>query len=190
MTKRTIVAGFGINDSPVPVKCRRTKFNCPYYVRWAHMVKRCYSSVYHKKYPTYIDCTVCDEWLLFSTFKSWMEKQDWKGKQLDKDIIKPNNKVYSPSTCAFVSAKENHILCDAKGIRGKYPKGVCYHHINKNFLAYITIKNKRVNLGSYSTIELASASYKKAKKQALIVASMEAIDPRVSKGFLMHASLY
>ena len=119
-----------------------------------------------------------------------MKTQNWKGNQLDKDIIKPHNKIYSPLTCAFVTQEENSILCDAKSIRGAYPKGVCYHKINKNFLAYITIKNKRVNLGSYSSIESAVNAYKKAKKEALIAASKEAENPRVSQGFLLHSAMY
>tara|TARA_R110002073_G_scaffold1482_4_gene10486 strand:- start:16 stop:588 length:573 start_codon:yes stop_codon:yes gene_type:complete len=190
MAKKTLLFGVGVNDSLTPIRCRKTKYICPYYVRWAHMIKRCYSELFHSTNPTYKDCSVCDEWLCFSSFKSWMKKEDWKDKQLDKDIIKPRNKIYSPETCAFVTSEENHILCDAKNIRGKYPKGVCYHNINKNFLSYITIKNKRVNLGSHDSIESAVASYKKAKKNALITASKEATDPRIAKGFLLHASFY
>jgi len=190
MARKSIVAGVGINDSLSPVKGRNPKWACPYYTRWAHMIKRCYSDLFHKTNPTYKSCSVCADWIYFSNFKKWMVTQDWKGKQLDKDIIKPKNKIYSPELCAFVTSEENHILCDAKNIRGKYPKGVCYHNQNNNFLAYITIKNKRVNLGSHKTIELAVIAYKKAKKQALIVASTEATDQRVSNGFLLHASYY
>jgi hypothetical protein len=190
MTKKSIVHGVGINDSLNPVKGRNPKWACPYYSRWAHMIKRCYSEKFHKTDATYKDCYVCDDWLYFSNFKSWMQKQDWQNKQLDKDIIKPLNKMYSPETCAFVTPAENHILCDSKSIRGKYPKGVCYHKQNNNFTAYITIKNKRVNLGSHSSIDLAVAAYKKAKKSALIVASEEATNPRVAQGFLLHSSFY
>lgn len=190
MTKKSIVFGVGINDSLTPVKGRNPKWVCPYYSRWAHMIKRCYSDHFHKTNTTYKDCFCCDDWLYFSNFKSWMQKQDWQNKQLDKDIIKPLNKMYSPETCAFVTPAENHILCDSKSIRGKYPKGVCYHKQNNNFIAYITIKNKRVNLGSHSSIELAVAAYKKAKKSALIIASEEATNPRVAQGFLLHSSFY
>ena len=190
MTKRTMVFGVGINDSVTPVRCRKTKYICPYYSRWSHMIKRCYSECFHKTNATYKDCTTCEEWLTFSNFKRWMQAQDWQGMQLDKDIIKPKNKIYSPENCAFVTCEENNILCDAKSIRGKYPKGVCYHQINKNFLAYITIKNKRVNLGSFPSVDLAVESYKKAKKIALIAASKEATNKKVSKGFLLHSLFY
>lgn len=39
-----------------------------------------------------------------------MIKQDWADKQLDKDLINPNNKLYSPETCFFISGTLNRML--------------------------------------------------------------------------------
>ena len=120
-TKRK-VCGVGINDSPTPINKRvtlphpkgkqvqKTVWACPFYIVWADMLKRCYSPKYLAKYPSYKDCTVCDEWLYFSKFKSWMEQQEWESKELDKDIMVEGNKTYSPNTCLFVSKEVNYIF--------------------------------------------------------------------------------
>ena len=87
------------------------------------MLERCYSKHLDRK-PTYEGVTVCDDWLVFSNFKIWMEKQDWKGKDLDKDIIDPTSKLYSPDTCAFVPRYINTLLNTKQRLRGEYPLGV------------------------------------------------------------------
>lgn len=122
------IFGIGINDSRYE---KRKKVNgeyvlCPYYRIWVGMFKRCYSKNFQEKYPTYIGCTVCDGWVYFSAFKDWMMKQDYKGKHLDKDLMIQGNKVYSPSTCLFVSQKINNLLKPNNSIRGRYKLGVSF----------------------------------------------------------------
>jgi len=39
-----------------------------------------------------------------------MERQDWEGKHLDKDILIPGNKIYSPDRCIFVSSLINLLI--------------------------------------------------------------------------------
>ena len=39
-----------------------------------------------------------------------MESQEWEGKQLDKDIVIPGNKVYSPDACIFVDKRINNLM--------------------------------------------------------------------------------
>ena len=53
-----------------------------------------------------------------------MESQDWKGKQLDKDIISPGNKIYSPDTCVFVEPKINKLIQGKKRKVSDFPIGV------------------------------------------------------------------
>lgn len=69
---------------------------------------------YLAKYPTYKNCTVCDDWLLFTNFKTYFDsnhKTDVDGKSftLDKDILFVGNKHYSPETCVFVPNVINQI---------------------------------------------------------------------------------
>lgn len=113
---RRLVYGVGVNDADYMLKptVNGRRECCPFYQKWKSMLERCYSDKNFKKYPSYIGCTVCYEWLIFSKFKSWMENQDWKGKQLDKDIRVKGNKIYSPETCSFVSHAVNTIEGTAK----------------------------------------------------------------------------
>ena len=44
------------------------------YEVWKKMLQRCYDPYYINKYPSYIDCYVCDEWLCFQNFAKWFYK--------------------------------------------------------------------------------------------------------------------
>lgn len=117
MSKR-LICGRGINDSNCRItrtKQGKTIWRCPYYVVWSSMLFRCYSAYELNRKPTYKDCHVCKEWLLFSNFKAWMEAQDWEGRQLDKDIL-GDGKLYSPGTCCFVPQWLNSLFhpCTSK----------------------------------------------------------------------------
>lgn len=103
------VYGMGVNDADYEVYINGIP--CRYYKRWADMLRRCYVAANDEK-PTYKDCTVCDEWLTFSKFKTWMQIQDWEGKELDKDLL-GNGKLYSPETCCFIPSGLNKFMsCD------------------------------------------------------------------------------
>ncbi|EGF0806017.1 hypothetical protein IBO29_003916 [Salmonella enterica] len=85
------------------------------YKTWGTMLQRCYDDKYQSKYPTYKGCTVCERWLCFANFdkdikhlKGFAEWSDpVNGYSLDKDILIPNNRVYSPDACMFVSNFDN-----------------------------------------------------------------------------------
>ena len=127
--------GVGINDADYNVYETenvdgklKIVWMCPFYRTWKSMLERCYSSKYQSKHPTYKGCSVCVNWLIFSKFKSWMEKQDYQGKQLDKDLLKEGNKVYSPKYCIFVDRKVNLFVIDCGASRGEYMIGVCWNN--------------------------------------------------------------
>jgi CRISPR/Cas system-associated endoribonuclease Cas2 len=134
MTK--LVYGVGVNDLGYRVHVReelpksggkriqKTVFLCKYYEVWKDMLKRCYSEKYLERNPSYIGTSVCNEWLYATAFKKWMEKQDWQDKSLDKDIIVPGSKLYSPETCAFVLPATNLFVTARDACRGDYPIGV------------------------------------------------------------------
>lgn len=77
------------------------------YQTWHNMLVRCYDSNYHKLFPTYKQCTVCNEWKNFTNFSEWFEDNYQEGLVLDKDSKVAGNKIYSPETCTFISSLEN-----------------------------------------------------------------------------------
>lgn len=174
LRRRRLVYGVGVNDADYIISIQdenKRLITCPYYSRWSEMLKRCYSDKYQKKKPTYIGCEVADEWKRFSSFKSWMEKQDWKGKYLDKDILVPGNKVYSEHTCTFVSRELNSLLSHERSSCGSLPLGVTFSKKKKKFVVRCNIGSRRVYLGEYSGYAEASAVYRKAKHDAIVMAA-------------------
>ena len=178
---RSLVQGVGVNDADYVVcitecleerlpsgrKKRRSVWQCPYYSRWCSMLQRCYSKRLHKRRPTYSDCTVCDEWLLFSNFREWMVTKEWEGKDLDKDILFEDNKVYSPTKCVFVTPMLNKFLLDSGASRGKYLLGVDWKPSNNKFQARCSnpITKKYEYLGLFNTEVEAHLVWKVRKKE-------------------------
>ena len=139
---------------------------------WTDMLKRCYSSKYQQKYPTYIDCRVCNEWLYYPNFKKWYEENYYKisnkTSQLDKDILIKNNKVYSPTTCVFVPNFINKLFTKRQNGRGELPVGIYYNKTNKKYVAQLSVfkdgKSVRKGLGYFNTVDEAFEVYKQAKE--------------------------
>lgn len=190
---KKLVYGVGMNDADYAVEKRETVYYgdgsrkekqvwvCPFYRTWKDMLKRCFSDKYKAVRPTYENVTCCKEWLVFSNFKHWMEKQDWKGKQLDKDILVPNNKDYSPETCAFVSRTTNMFVTANDAARGEWPVGVCWDKWREKFKAqcknHFTKKNEY--LGLFTCPYEAHETWRKRKHElAQLVAATET-NPRV-----------
>lgn len=168
-----LICGMGINDADYDVyKTERINgklviiYRCPYYTRWSSMIERCYSDPYLIKHPTYRGVNVCDEWLSFMTFKSWMEKQDWEGKHLDKDLL-GDGKLYSPETCAFILPKTNYLLKDNKSQRGEYLLGVTKLKKSSKFRACCgdPFGVNKIFIGDYPTELEAHSAWKNRKHE-------------------------
>lgn len=164
------VCGVGINDSATSVfkysmvaGKKRVVWTCPYYSYWHNLLKRCYGKSGTVKNRFYKDCTVCEEWLIFSNFKTWMEEQDWEGKHLDKDLLVVGNKVYSPVTCVFIKQDVNKFMTDRAECRGSYPIGVTFKKSIGKFISQISSRGVRSHLGTFSTPEEAHQAWLKAK---------------------------
>ena len=161
--KKGLVYGWGINDSNFKVTSKDENGKLiphPIYRLWVNMIRRCYSGDL-RTLSTYQDKSVCEEWRYFSNFYNWTITKDYKNKQLDKDIIKPENKIYSPDTCCFVTQKLNGLLVFGDAIRGDLPLGVT--RSNKKFRGQISIDGKNVTLGEFYTIVEAELAYLNAK---------------------------
>ena len=131
------------------------------------MMRRCYSDSCHKVQPTYKGCEVCDDWLVFSSFKRWMENQDWSGKQLDKDLLIPGNKIYSPDACSFVSKQLNMFTTDSAASRGDYPIGVFFNSREEKIQSQCRnpFTRKQENLGFFDCEIKAHKEWLKRKHQ-------------------------
>lgn len=176
-----LVYGMGINDADHKVAItqiidgkRKQVWVCPYYSTWRGILMRCQSSFWVKN-SAYQDCTICDEWLIFSNFESWVKEQpnhaEWllntKDWAVDKDFLYPGNKVYSPSTCCLLPRYVNNALLDSAKIRGDYPLGVSYHKQHKRFYSCIKVEGKHRFLGLYDEVKDAHISWQTAKVNAL-----------------------
>ena len=145
------------------------------YIAWNNMLARCYSSKYQNKYPTYIGCNVCDEWLVFSNFKLFYDLNYKENFHLDKDLLVDGNKVYSPSTCIFIPLYINNLFTDRGGKRGEYPIGVSYDKKAKNkYKACISINSDIIHIGMFPTIESAHLAWLNAKQHYIRTTAINA----------------
>lgn len=187
-----LVCGVGINDRRYPAKVhgKITKR----YALWNSLLKRCYCPERQKKQPTYIGCSVSENFKSYSYFHEWCQSQigyNQSGFQLDKDLLLRGNKLYSEDTCVFVPRGLNVLLTTCKTARGKLPVGVSVHQ-GKFVAECCTDKTSPRYLGRFNTSELAFQAYKQAK-EAYIKLQAEKwkahIDPRAFAALMAYAVL-
>lgn len=164
MIKRT-TCGIGYNTGgkyKVKEHGRRTKA----YSTWRNMFQRCYEPRFQIGNPTYVGCSVHEEWHNYQSFAEWFYAHKYSdvGYELDKDLLVAGNKIYSSENCCFVPRQLNALLNNNKAMRGELPQGVHLHRRNTKYVARTTIDNKRKHLGVFDTPEEAFAVYKKAKE--------------------------
>lgn len=137
------------------------------YMTWFGMIRRCYSKKKKEKFPAYFGtCTVCDEWHNYQNFAKWFEENYIEvegGLHIDKDILFPGNKEYSPEKCLLVPQRINMLFVNhPHSNKNGLPTGI---HIIKNGKLVAEYNAKR--LGIYSSLDEAFASYKDAKERAI-----------------------
>jgi hypothetical protein len=183
--KKSLVFGVGINDLTRAIVWREDgkRVLCPIYRLWQNMLGRCYDDKAHERLPTYIDCSTTPDWFYLSKFERWVLTQDWQGKQLDKDILFPNNKLYSPETCVFVEGKLNTFLLERNSARGLYPLGVDWVKKQSKFRARCSnpFTVEKENLGCYNNPEDAHSAWKKRKHELSLAYAEQQTDPRIAE---------
>jgi len=184
MSKK-LVSGFGINDADYAVQPvnGNSRYSCNFYTVWHSMIDRCYSKSFQKWRPSYIGCTVCDDWKYFSNFKKWMEMQDWKNKSLDKDLLVKGNRIYSPDTCVFISTSLNNFVTRRVSGKGELPDGVFIYKKDGRFASQCSnpFTKKRERIGYFSTPSAAHEAWRSRKHElACQLADLES-DERVVK---------
>ena len=138
------------------------------YKAWINMFSRCYSESANKYFPTYVNCTVSEDFHCFQDFAKWYYDNMWGENikfQIDKDILIKNNKVYSKDTCVLVDSKLNHILAKSSITNGEYPIGVYFDKRLNAFTPQFKIDGKKIYLGVYNNPTDAFYRYKEAKEK-------------------------
>jgi len=188
-----LVHGVGINDADYNIIEHkfidgkwRAIWRCPFYLKWSGVIQRCYSEKWHKNHPKYSDCSAVPEWHYFMTFRAWMEKQDWEGKELDKDLLIPGNRVYGPDTCVFLDKKTNLFLRRIEITKEGKLTGVGWDERNRKFKSHSCdiLSGKQKFLGfSDSRVEAHQKWLDFKMEQALILAEQQK-DFRISNAIV------
>jgi len=134
---------------------------CRAYRRWIDMHRRCYES----DAPAYSGCTVCRKWHDFQEFADWFTAQPYANEpdaELDKDILDPLNRIYSPEFCSLVPRLINQMFRDTRSQRGRLPIGVKEGPRRKGFTARLSRYGRQVHLGTFGDVFSAFEAYKKA----------------------------
>lgn len=180
-----LVYGVFVNDADYVVKKTVNKriVECQFYRTWRAILTRCYSAKFQSNNKTYSGCTVSKDWHRFMSFREWMKDQDWSGKQIDKDLLFPGNKIYSPETCVFVSQATNLFTIDRSADRGEFPIGVSWNKKNKNFRSDCRnpFTDKKEFLGSFDCPEAAHEAWRKRKHELALQLAAQQADPRLAK---------
>ena len=198
MKVKRLVFDVGLNDADYVVQKKETigyvdgkrkqrqVWVCDYYKEWKSMLARCYSTKFQERQPTYQGCTVSDDWHTFSVFKNWMEKQNWKGKQLDKDLLIEGNKVYSADTCVFVTKMVNLFTTDSRAARGEWLIGVCWDKRAGKFRSQCCnpFSGKQERLGRFTTEQEAHEAWAKRKLELAHELAAIQTDQRVAKALI------
>lgn len=181
------VHGVGINDSNTPIYRREAgrQVKCKYYQVWTGMLERGYCKIYKAKHPAYLEVSVCPDWLLFSNFREWMREQDWKGNQLDKDLLSPGNKIYSPESCCFVTPEVNKFLIYKKRT-DELPRGVTWKPKNRKYVAQCSDNGVTKYLGIFETAEQAHIVWKEEKLRLAKLLSEKQTDQRIGEAILVY----
>lgn len=179
-----LVCGVGVNDADYSVSTRSEGKHkwCPFYSRWKKMIERCYDTKFHQIQPTYADCSVAPEWHYFMTFKIWMQQQDWNDKHLDKDLLLPNNKIYSADTCIFLESKVNNFLTQRQNHRGDTPIGVYRHQKYGLYVAecWNVQLGRQEYLGTFKNTQEAHEAWLSFKLLQAKILAAEQTDRRVA----------
>lgn len=161
-----LLCGVGYNSAErrKALGLRYHETTCRSYRRWVDMLNRCYRS----KASAYIGCTVCPKWHDFQEFADWFVNQPYAfeaDRELDKDVLDPLNKVYSPEFCSLVPRVINQIFRDTRSQRGNLPIGVTVASREEGFISRLSKYGKSEYLGKCHNILGAFEAYKAAHRK-------------------------
>lgn len=155
------------------------KSNVAYSI-WNGIYNRCYKN----SDSDYEGSTMCDNWKndkdsMAEWWNSNYYECDGESMAVDKDLLFPGNKVYSPETCCILPQTLNTMLSNCKKHRlpkwkkakMDLPLGVRYDSALKMYYAQIKLCNhdEVINLSYHKTAEEAFNEYKKFKEADILL---------------------
>lgn len=138
------------------------------YRKWKAIIDRCVKTDYsNDSLKSYIDCSICEEWLNFQNFAKWFYKNFYICKNeplcVDKDILFHGNKTYSPDKCLLVPQRINLLFVKEKGCRGNSVIGA-QKYGDLKFTSMLSTSNGNIYLGIFNSEVDAFNAYKIAKE--------------------------
>lgn len=177
--------GVGVNDADYMTTpmVNGVKLRDPAYSAWSGMLKRAYSERCHKRRPTYVGVTVCEEWHSFSAFREWWLNNHREGYELDKDLLAIGNREYGPDACIYIPRWLNTFTVDSGASRGELPIGVSLYKPTGKYKSECCnpITGNRRRLGLFNTPEAAYVAWRRYKLSLAdqLKPEMDAIDSRI-----------
>lgn len=161
----------------------------PHYSAWRSMLSRCYCEKERLRRPTYRDCRVCEEWLVFQKFAYWYDKnvnKKTENPHLDKDLKVFGNKIYSPEMCLIVDRKVNLFITDSKALRGNMMIGASWHKSNNRIQSHCKnpVTGKKEHLGYFDKEIEAHMAWRKRKSELARQLASVQHDARVSDAIM------
>lgn len=155
------------------------------------------NGAFQKRNPTYVG--VSNSFRDFQQFADWCQTQfgymeiDEFGKfwSLDKDLLVPGNKIYSPKFCCFVPAALNTILLAHTNGRGEFPLGVHKAKREEGYIAQASSMGRQQYLGTFDSAREAHREWQLAKIAAFDFAldKYSYLPTHILKGIRRHRSL-
>lgn len=161
-SSKILIFGVAVND--LFHESKTNQIHTKSYSVWRNLLCRTVSPTNQRR-ERYKDCTICPEWLTFSKFKEWFDNNYIEGCELDKDIIVPNNRHYSPETCCFVPSEINKLFTKRVNKHSELPLGV--HRNNDGYRATVRHNGKVLACKTFPTIQEAESFYLKNKKKMI-----------------------
>tara|TARA_R100000353_G_scaffold171484_1_gene135914 strand:- start:41 stop:781 length:741 start_codon:yes stop_codon:yes gene_type:complete len=186
---RELCYGVGINDVMIPYFTETKTWRT-----WSGIIRRSGKRDPNMhNYESYKDCTLDTKWYKLSAFKEWIEQwDDYKNKEVDKDILIPGNLHYGPDTCLMVRRVVNAWFKPHFN-HGDLPRGVTWNSSwrktgkGKPYRAQITpIGGKRTHLGYFDTIEEASAVFESERIKQIDILIETETDLKVKNAIINH----
>lgn len=162
------------------------------YSTWCGMLKRCYNKQNHKNQPSYMGCSVSENFKNFQYFAKWCNEQIGFNEdkfQIDKDLLLKGNKVYSEDNCVFVHNTLNSLILRKEASRGEFPIGVHFSKGHRKFAAQLNNNGTHIFLGYFNTPEDAFMAYKVAKERFIKEQAnlwKDKIDPRAYEALMLY----